>query len=60
MSELTQLRVRPARPGLIVRYPDKPTALLPAAGDTVPGNTFWLRLLRDGDVVVVTDAEAQE
>lgn len=55
MSELPQLRIRPARPGLVIRYPDRPTALLPEDGDTVPGNTFWRRLLRDGDVVEVTE-----
>ena len=62
MSELRQLHVRPARPGLIIRYPTNPSLTLPDAGETVPADTFWLRLLRDGDVVEVAaeDAPQQE
>jgi hypothetical protein len=41
--------VRPA-PGLSIRDPDL-MDLLPEEGREVPDSTYWIRRLRDGDVV---------
>ena len=41
-------------PGLKIRMPDNPAEHLSAAGAEVPANSFWLRRLRDGSVVKVT------
>lgn len=46
------MKVKPAE-GRAVRDPAKRT-LLPADGADVTLDTFWLRRLRDGDVVEVT------
>lgn len=48
------IKIKPAKPDLIVRDPDtgKP---LPAAGDIKPKNSYWLRRLRDSDVVEVKE-----
>lgn len=44
------MKVKPAIPGTIVRDPDTKRAL-PDEGDDVPDTSYWLRRLRDGDVV---------
>ena len=51
-----KLHIKPARPGLIVRDPVtlKP---LPPHGATVPRESYWLRRLRDKDVVETTEQE---
>lgn len=48
------MTIKPAQSDLIVRDPTtgKP---LQAAGEPKPRNSYWLRRLRDGDVVVVND-----
>lgn len=43
------MKVKPAE-GLLVRDPVTREAL-PAKGGTVPRNAYWLRRLRDGDVI---------
>lgn len=45
--------VKPAD-GMKVRFPDNPAKLLPAEGDDVPRNAFWIRRLADGSVVEAT------
>jgi len=44
------MNIKPAQPALIVRDPDtgKPLA---AEGEKKPKTSYWLRRLRDGDVV---------
>lgn len=44
------LTIKPAKPDLIVRDPDTGQPLA-ADGEVKPGNSYWLRRLRDGDVV---------
>lgn len=44
--------VKPA-PGLVIPDPDR-LDMLPADGRDVPASDFWLRRLRDGDVVEAT------
>jgi hypothetical protein len=46
----TRKRIKPARPGLIIRDPHTKRAL-PDKGADVKLSSFWLRRLRDGDVV---------
>lgn len=45
--------VKPAREGLKVRDPERGNHL-PEAGASVPLTSYWLRRLRDRDVVPVT------
>lgn len=45
--------VKPARPGILIRLPDQPTEYLEAEGREVAWSSFWVRRVRDGDVVVV-------
>ncbi len=49
------LFIKPA-PGLVIPDPDR-RDLLPAEGRAVPHSDFWLRRLRDGDVLPTTEAE---
>jgi len=44
--------VKPAKEGLIVRDPDEKYRPIPASGKQVKKNAYWLRRLRDGDVVL--------
>lgn len=53
------LRLRPARPDLLVRDPDT-RAPLPKGGATKERTTYWLRRLNDGDVVEVPANEPLE
>ncbi len=46
--------IRPA-PGLKVRDPDL-RDLLPAEGREVPDSDYWIRRLRDGDVIEIKAA----
>lgn len=48
------MNVKPARAGETIRDPHTKRAL-PAEGGRVPDSSFWLRRLRDGDVVVLTE-----
>src|SRR5688572_11173965 len=50
MPQPTQLYLLPAVPGSLVRDPVT-LEPLPAAGTLKPETTYWLRRLRDGDVV---------
>jgi hypothetical protein len=50
------VRVKPAIPGTIIRDPHTKRAL-PDEGGEVPENSFWVRRLRDGDVVHVSAPE---
>lgn len=51
------MKVKPVDPNAIIRDPHTRQPL-PAEGADVPENSFWIRRLRDGDVVRV-DAPAQ-
>lgn len=56
-----QIYVKPAIDAdgapLKVRLPDRPMEYLPAEGDLVERNGFWLRRLRDGSVVEARPAK---
>lgn len=47
------MRVKPAVPGAIIRDPHTKRPL-PAEGGEVPESPFWLRRLKDGEVVRVS------
>jgi hypothetical protein len=49
------MRVRPAVPGTVIRDPHT-RRHIPDEGAKVPRNSYWLRRLRDGDVVLVEPA----
>jgi len=51
-----EITIQPAREGLIVRDPITAEAL-PPAGARKPRNSYWLRRLRDGDVVEAKPAK---
>lgn len=44
------MRIKPAIPGAVIRDPHTKRPL-PAEGDDVPDNSFWIRRLRAGEVV---------
>lgn len=44
------LFVKP-RSGYLVRHPERDMTPLPADGAKVPRSPYWLRRLRDGDVI---------
>jgi hypothetical protein len=46
------MKVKPATPGSIIRDPHTKRPV-PDEGDDVPETSFWIRRLRDGDVVIV-------
>lgn len=48
------MNVKPADPTAIIRDPHTKRAL-PSSGAVVPESLFWIRRLRDGDVVIVVD-----
>lgn len=47
------MKVRPTNPDIRVPYPNSPDRALPPEGDDVPESSYWMRRLRDGDVVRV-------
>lgn len=51
----TPFRVKPA-PGLTILNPDRENRPLDPAGEDVPRSSYWLRRLRDGDVVDAAEA----
>jgi hypothetical protein len=51
------MRVRPTRPGAVIRDP-RTRRRLPAAGGRVPDSTFWRRRLISGDVELVPETVA--
>lgn len=46
---MERIRIRPARPGLVIRDPFTRRPL-PPEGDDVNRSTYWERRLMDGDV----------
>ncbi len=51
---LGDMKVKPAVPGTVIRYPGDPKRRLPDEGAEVPdGEVYWTRRLRDGSVVRV-------
>jgi hypothetical protein len=50
------MRVKPVDPNAVIRDPHTRQPL-PADGGDVPENSFWVRRLRDGDVVLVKDSK---
>lgn len=55
---MSDLFLKPSRPGLIVRDPEtgKPLA---EEGETKPRNSYWLRRKKDNDVIEATPAKAK-
>lgn len=55
------MRVRPAKPGLLIPDPDAPPQdrWLPAEGRVVPDTQYWRRRLADGDVILVPPRAAR-
>lgn len=53
---MTRIRIKPARPDLIVRFPGTPARKLRAEGEEVVKSSYWIRRIADGDVVYVTAA----
>lgn len=51
---MTELHIKPT-PGVVVRDPETYEPLAPK-GEKKPRNGFWLRRLKDGDVLHVTSA----
>lgn len=47
------MHVKPA-PGLKIRYPDAPDRHLPEDGAEVAASSYWMRRLKEGDVVKVS------
>lgn len=54
---ITKLHIRPAQ-GLKIRDP-KTQALIPEEGLIVEQNSYWVRRLKSGDVIIVKDAEKE-
>lgn len=48
------MKVKPARPGLIIRDPETGRPI-PDEGKTVKWSSFWARRKLDGDIVLVSD-----
>ncbi len=46
------LFVRPSAPGLVVLTPERPHTPLPIEGQEVVRNSYWLRAIARGDVLV--------
>jgi hypothetical protein len=56
---MPQVKVKPAKQGLLVRDP-KSLKFLPAEGALVDlDTTYWNRRLRSGDIVIVEEAPAE-
>lgn len=53
---MTKLKLKPARPDLLVRSPSSGRPL-PVEGAEVPNNSYWRRRMKDGDVVTVEAAK---
>lgn len=49
---MTRMFVKP-KPGLKVREPNPPYAHIPEEGKEVPADSYWMRRVRDGDVIQV-------
>lgn len=52
MSETPTLHLKPA-PGLRIRFPGDAIRQLAAGGELVPVSPYWLRRLKDGDVIEI-------
>lgn len=52
----SNITVKPANPGLLIRNPDRGMRHLAQEGEVVPQTDYWIRRLRDGDVVQVAEA----
>lgn len=50
MSELNHLRLKPAQKGLLIRDPITGQPLA-EKGEKKPRSPYWLRRLKDGDVI---------
>jgi hypothetical protein len=48
------MKVKPVNPSAVIRDPHTRRPL-PAEGGDVPETSFWIRRLRDGDVVRIDD-----
>lgn len=49
---MEKIFVKPAAPELRVRRPEANHQVLAPAGEHVPRDSYWLRRLREGDVVL--------
>lgn len=59
MTEATRKRIKPAKEGVVVRDPVNFQPLAPEGQDK-PMNAYWLRRLRDGDVVEVAQSKGNK
>jgi hypothetical protein len=50
------MKVKPAVPGSVVRFPSSRDRILKDEGEDVPDENYWHRRLRDGSVVLVDGA----
>jgi hypothetical protein len=49
------LKVKPAKEGAIIRFPENLARVLSSVGEEVPQTKFWLRRLEGGDVVRIVE-----
>lgn len=52
---MTTLKIKPTA-GMIARDPQT-LQVLAEQGEEKPRNSYWLKRLKDGDVIIVTDAK---
>jgi hypothetical protein len=53
------IKVRPARGGLIIRFPENLARVLSNDGEVVNLDKFWQRRIEGGDVVIMDDPIVQ-
>lgn len=56
---MTKVKVKPSKPGVLVRDP-KNMRFLPADGAEVEMSSYWDRRIRSGDVVVLSEKAASQ
>jgi hypothetical protein len=56
---MQHVHVKPNSEGLIVRFPNDPSRILPAEGARVPWCRYWRKKWRDGDLVQIDDTAAR-
>lgn len=60
MATDERLFVRPLPGGAKVRRPQAPFTHVPAEGMHVPAESYWLRRIADGDLVLGDEAQQKE
>jgi len=51
MPTINTIYIKPAKEKTIIRMPEKQNQIMPAHGAQVEQNSFWLRRLKDKDVM---------